>query len=99
MASLSTASPPPVPLTSTFQTVDHIPIEERGPEEVVEVGARPVAPADVPVYNPAFDITPHRYLTGIVTEEGICYPPFDQSLRNAVQKGRAAIEAERSERR
>ena len=78
---------------------DHIPIEERGPEEVVEVGARPVAPADVPVYNPAFDITPHRYLTGIVTEEGICYPPFDQSLRNAVQKGRAAIEAERSERR
>ena len=78
---------------------DHIPIEERGPEEVVEVGARPVAPADVPVYNPAFDITPHRYLTGIVTEEGICYPPFDQSLRNAVEEGRAAIEAERSERR
>ena len=78
---------------------DHIPIEERGPEEVVEIGARAVAPADVPVYNPAFDITPHRYLTGIVTEEGICYPPFDQSLRNAVEKGRAAIEAERSERR
>lgn len=78
---------------------DHIPIEERGAEEVVEVGARAIAPADVPVYNPAFDITPHRYLTGIVTEEGICYPPFGQSLRNAVEKGRAAIEVERSERR
>ena len=78
---------------------DHIPIEERGDEEVVEIGARAIAPANVPVYNPAFDITPHRYLTGIVTEEGICYPPFSQSLRTAVKKGRAAIEAERSERR
>jgi methylthioribose-1-phosphate isomerase len=78
---------------------DHIPIEERGDEEVVEIGARPIAPANVPVYNPAFDITPHRYLTGIVTEEGICYPPFGQSLRTAVEKGRAAIEAERAERR
>ncbi len=77
---------------------DHIPIEERGAEEVAEIGARAIAPTDVPVYNPAFDITPHRYLTGIVTEEGICYPPFDQSLRNAVEKGRAAILAERSER-
>ena len=78
---------------------DHIPIEERGDEEVVEIGVRPIAPANVPVYNPAFDITPHRYLTGIVTEEGICYPPFGQSLRTAVEKGRAAIEAERAERR
>ena len=77
---------------------DHIPIEERGAEEVAEIGARPIAPVDVPVYNPAFDITQHRYLTGIVTEEGICYPPFDQSLRRAVEKGRAAILVERSER-
>ena len=77
---------------------DHIPIEERGDEEVVEIGARAIAPANVPVYNPAFDITPHRYLTGIVTEEGICYPPFSQSLRNAVEKGQAAIEAERAGR-
>ncbi len=77
---------------------DHIPIEERGDEEVVEIGARSIAPANVPVYNPAFDITPNRYVTGIVTEEGICYPPFTQSLRTAVEKGRAAIEAERAER-
>jgi len=39
----------------------------------------------VPVYNPAFDVTPHRYLTGIITEEGICYPPFEMSLRRAVE--------------
>ena len=77
---------------------DHIPIEERGAEEVAEIGARPIAPKDVPVYNPAFDITPQRYLTGIVTEEGICYPPFTESLRAAVERGRATVEAKRAER-
>jgi len=35
----------------------------------------------VRAYNPAFDVTPHRYITGIVTEKGIVYPPFDQNLR------------------
>lgn len=77
---------------------DHIPIEERGPEEVAEIGARAIAPADVPVYNPAFDITPHRYITGIVTEEGICYPPFTQSLRDAVERGQAAVMERRQQR-
>ena len=77
---------------------DQIPIEERGAEEVAEIGARPIAPTDVPVYNPAFDITPHRYLTGIVTEEGICYPPFGQSLRAAVERGRATVETKRAAR-
>jgi methylthioribose-1-phosphate isomerase len=64
-------------------TGDAIPIEERGPEEVTHIGDTLIAPAGVPVYNPAFDITPHRYLTGIVTEEGVCRPPFDASLRQA----------------
>jgi methylthioribose-1-phosphate isomerase len=77
---------------------DQIPIEERGAEEVVEIGARPIAPAAVPVYNPAFDITPHRYLTGIVTEEGICYPPFTHSLRAAVERGQAAVGTKRAAR-
>ena len=77
---------------------DQIPIEERGAEEVAQIGARPIAPTDVPVYNPAFDITPHRYLTGIVTEEGICYPPFTESLRAAVLRGSAAVEAKRAAR-
>ena len=63
---------------------DRIPIEERAEEEVTRFGGTPVAPVGVPVYNPAFDITPHRYLTGIVTETGICYPPFGQSLASAV---------------
>lgn len=64
---------------------DLIPIEERDAREVTHVGAEQIAPDGVPVYNPAFDVTPHRYLTGIITEEGICYPPFEVSLRRAVE--------------
>ena len=64
---------------------DLIPIEERDAREVTHVGAEQIAPDGVPVYNPAFDVTPHRYLTGIITEEGICYPPFEMSLRRAVE--------------
>ena len=68
---------------------DLIPIEERGWDEVAKVGTEQVAPDGVPVYNPAFDVTPHRYLTGIITEEGICYPPFTASLRRAVEAAEA----------
>jgi methylthioribose-1-phosphate isomerase len=64
---------------------DLIPIEERGWDEVAKVGAEQIAPDGVKVYNPAFDVTPHRYLTGIITEEGVCYPPYAQSLRRAVE--------------
>jgi methylthioribose-1-phosphate isomerase len=64
---------------------DLIPIEERSAREVTHIGAEQIAPDNVPVYNPAFDVTPHRYLTGIITEEGICYPPFGVSLRRAVE--------------
>ncbi len=67
----------------TMATGEDIPIEEREAEEITHIGGTVIAPAEVPVYNPAFDITPHRYLTGIVTEAGICYPPFKQSLKLA----------------
>jgi methylthioribose-1-phosphate isomerase len=67
---------------------DLIPIEERSRDEVVRCGGELIAPEDVPVYNPAFDVTPHRYLTGIITEEGICYPPFSLSLQRAVEAAR-----------
>jgi methylthioribose-1-phosphate isomerase len=62
---------------------EHITIEERDPAEVTHVGGVCIAPEGVPVYNPAFDVTPHRYITGIVTEEGIVYPPFAPGLRRA----------------
>ena len=72
---------------------DHIPIEERGWEEVALVGETQIAPDDAPVYNPAFDVTPHRYLTGIITEEGVCYPPFTESLAAAKARAEARIRA------
>jgi methylthioribose-1-phosphate isomerase len=59
---------------------DLIPIEERDPEEVTVIRGQRIAPEGVPVANIAFDVTPHRYLTGIVTERGIAHPPFDVSL-------------------
>ncbi len=62
---------------------DQITIEERHPAEVTHVGGVGIAPEGVPVYNPAFDVTPHRYVTGIVTEAGIITPPFKPGLRKA----------------
>lgn len=64
---------------------DQIPIEERDEHEVTHCGDCRIAPQGVKVFNPAFDVTPHRYVTGIITENGIAYPPFRQSLRRMVQ--------------
>lgn len=58
-----------------------IPIEERSPREVREVGGRCVTLPHVEVRNPAFDVTPARYIAGIVTEKGVARPPFEKSLR------------------
>ncbi len=65
---------------------DQIPIEERDPVEVlgIEVEGNRVAPSGASARNPAFDITPNRLLTGIVTENGVVYPPFDQNLKKVV---------------
>ncbi|MFQ5812949.1 MAG: S-methyl-5-thioribose-1-phosphate isomerase [Anaerolineae bacterium] len=62
---------------------EQITIEERDPAEVTHVGGVGIAPEGVPVYNPAFDVTPHRYITGIVTEKGVISPPFAPGLRKA----------------
>ena len=64
---------------------DAIPIEERDPREVTDIGGVRIAPQGVNAANPAFDVTPHRYLAGIVTENGIAYPPFDVSLPRLVK--------------
>ncbi len=63
---------------------DLIPIEQRDPAEVTTPYGNPVVPAHFKARNPAFDITPHRYLSGIVTENGIARPPFVNSLARAV---------------
>lgn len=69
----------------TLPSGDHIPIEERAAAEITEIEGVPIAPAGVSVRNPAFDVTPYRYVTGIVTENGIVYPPFHKNLRRAVE--------------
>lgn len=80
----------PVVPTSTIDLSlangDLIPIEERPPDEVLTVMDQPIAPEGITARNPAFDVTPHRYVTGIVTEVGIIYPPFEGNLKTAVQK-------------
>ena len=73
-------------------TGDDIPIEERPAEEVTGLTllGRPVAPEGVQVANPAFDVTPHRYVTGIITENGVAYPPFALSLPRVVGQSEEA---------
>jgi methylthioribose-1-phosphate isomerase len=57
-----------------------IPIEEREPEEVTHLAGVPVAPAGVKVWNPAFDVTPARLVTAIITDRGVARPPYAESL-------------------
>jgi methylthioribose-1-phosphate isomerase len=58
-----------------------IPIEERAPKEVTHIGGSQVAPEGARIWNPAFDVTPHQYIAGIITERGIARPPYVESLR------------------
>src|SRR5437764_1288564 len=67
---------------------EHIPIEERNPEEVTRVGGAIIAPIGIQAANPAFDITPHEYVTAIITERGIVRPPFEEGLRRVCQDNR-----------
>ncbi|MEZ4667514.1 MAG: S-methyl-5-thioribose-1-phosphate isomerase [Anaerolineae bacterium] len=61
-----------------------IPIEERSKDEVLTPYGNPLTPPHFKARNPAFDVTPNRYLSGIITENGIARPPFDESLQRVV---------------
>lgn len=61
-------------------TGEGIPIEERGREEIAQLGGRKVLPDGVPVRHPAFDVTPARLVTAIVTERGIARPDYQKAL-------------------
>jgi len=76
----------------TVETGRSIVIEERGSEEVTHIGTECIAPAGCPVFNPAFDVTPFKYISAVVTEEGICYPPFEQSLPLAKKKSNERVQ-------
>ncbi len=64
---------------------DRIPIEERDQREVSHLGSARLTPEGAKIRNPAFDVTPHRYIAGIVTERGILRPPYSESLAGAVK--------------
>lgn len=68
--------------TVDFEMLDgsFIEIEERSREEVTHINGVQVAPSEINVYNPAFDVTPAENITAIVTEKGIAYPPFKENL-------------------
>ena len=69
---------------STFDLkTDHkdVVIEERDKREVTHIGPHQITPTGVPVINPAFDITPPEFVSAIITEKGILYPPYEESIK------------------
>ena len=74
--------------TSTIDTSlasgDEIPIEQRSPNEVTHIQEVSIAPEGIDVQNPAFDVTPHRYITAIIIERGIIRQPYGEGIRGVV---------------
>ena len=66
---------------------EDIPIEERDPMEVRTIMGKAVSPPDVKVQNPAFDMTPNRYVSAIITERGIIRPPYRRGIERALKEG------------
>jgi methylthioribose-1-phosphate isomerase len=74
-APLSTVDP-------AIKNGEMIPVEERGPEELRQFGKLKIGPLGVRVLNPAFDITPARYVSAIITERGVIHPPYRTGIKN-----------------
>jgi methylthioribose-1-phosphate isomerase len=68
-----------------------IPIEERSDREVTHIGASRLTPAGAHIRNPAFDVTPAKYVTAIITERGIARPPFHESLAALMESAQLAV--------
>lgn len=73
-------------LDLTLSSGDLIPIEERGASEVTHVSGVQIAPMDTAVRNPAFDVTPNRYVTAIITERGVAHGNYEDTLRELAEK-------------
>ena len=72
------------PLTTldlSLASGEEIPIEERDPMEITHIRDHQLAPEGVQVHNPAFDVTPHEFITAIITDKGVARPPFVKSLQ------------------
>jgi methylthioribose-1-phosphate isomerase len=75
----------------TLASGDSIPIEQRSLDEVTHFRGMPVAPEAIAAANPAFDITPARYVTAIVCERGVARAPYEESLRELAQLSGAML--------
>jgi methylthioribose-1-phosphate isomerase len=64
----------------------HIPIEQRDSTEVTHIGGTRIVPEGVSVFNPAFDVTPHEFVTAIITDFGVARPPYVESLPKLMRK-------------
>jgi methylthioribose-1-phosphate isomerase len=75
--------------SSTFDfsisTGCQIPIEQRAPHEITQPFGQTTAPRGVQVFNPAFDVTPAKYITGIITDQGVVYPPYRSRLKKLLR--------------
>jgi methylthioribose-1-phosphate isomerase len=69
-----------------------IPIEQRSPTEVTHANGKQMTPHGVAIENPAFDVTPARYITAIITERGVLTAPFEQSIQNMAKQNIAELE-------
>jgi methylthioribose-1-phosphate isomerase len=88
----------PFYVAAPFSTVDmetpdgsKIPIEERASTEVTHLGGKQIAPTDCKVENPAFDVTPAKYIAAIITERGVAKAPFGESLRKLAAEPAVAV--------
>jgi len=83
----------PFYVAAPFSTIDlemphgnQIPIEQRNPKEVTHMAGKAIAPEGVQVENPAFDVTPAKYVSAIVTERGIVRAPYEEALRRLAEE-------------
>jgi len=72
-------------IDAQIKSGEAIPIEERAEREVTHLGGKKVAASGISVLNPAFDVTPHSYISGILTEKGILRAPYSQSIARALK--------------
>jgi methylthioribose-1-phosphate isomerase len=75
---------PTTTIDTSLASGDDIPIEERSPEEVTHIQGVNIAPEGIKAANPAFDVTPHLYITAIITEKGIIKEPYVERLGKIV---------------
>jgi len=77
---------PTTTIDLSIATGAEIPIEERSAREITHVGDVQVTPDDVSVANPAFDVTPAKYITAIITDAGVAFPPYQKNLKKLMNK-------------